>query len=284
MRIFIAGIRGQLGRALCDTLAGHTLAGGDLPELDIADYAALRRTIGDFGPHVVINAAAYTDTTGCERDPDLAHRVNALGVQSLALACAAADAALVHISTNEVFDGRQSTPYRELDAPNPLNTYARSKLAGEWYAQRLCPRFYVVRTAWLYGQGTSNFIHKMTKLADERGKLTLVTDEIATPTSALDLTRAIAMLIEQPLYGIYHFTNSGQCSRFEWMRRILDLSGRSHVTLTPTTMAAFGSAIAKPAYSVLHNFCGAALGITLRPWDDALAEFLAGQTGAHGNG
>jgi dTDP-4-dehydrorhamnose reductase len=280
MRIFIAGNKGQLGRALADALGGHTLTGGDLPELDIANYDAARQAIADFAPDVVINAAAYTDTGGCERNPDLAFRANALGVQSLALACAASGAALLHISTNEVFDGRQTTPYRELDTPNPLNAYARSKLAGEWYAQRLCPHFYIVRTAWLYGHGTSNFIHKMTKLADERGQLSVVTDEIATPTSALDLSQAVAALIQIPVYGIYHFTNSGQCSRFEWTRRMLDLQGRSHIPVTPTTMSAFAGAVPKPAYSVLQNFCGAALGITLRPWQDALEEFLGG-AGAH---
>jgi dTDP-4-dehydrorhamnose reductase len=284
MRIFIAGNRGQLGRALSDALAGHTVAGGDLPELDIADYGAVRQMVGDFAPDVVINAAAYTDTAGCERNPDLAYRVNALGVQSVALACAAGNAALVHISTNEVFDGRQTTPYRELDAPNPLNTYARSKLAGEWYAQRLCQRFYIVRTAWLYGRGTSNFIYKMTKLADERGKLTVVTDEIATPTSASDLAQAVAALVRHPVYGIYHFTNSGQCSRFDWTRRLLDLTGRGHLPLTPTTMSAFAGAVPKPPYSVLHNFCGATLGIRLRPWEEAFEDFLQGRTGAQANG
>jgi dTDP-4-dehydrorhamnose reductase len=283
MRIFVAGNRGQLGRALSDVLAEHTLIGGDLPELDIADYGAVRQTIADFRPDVVINAAAYTDTSGCERNPDLAYRANALGAQSLALACAACNAAFVHISTNEVFDGRQTTPYRELDATNPLSTYARSKLAGEWYAQRLAPRFYIVRTAWLYGRGTSNFIHRMTKLADERGRLSVVTDEIATPTSALDLAQAIAAVVRQPVYGIYHFTNSGQCSRFEWTRRLLDLTGRSHVPVTPTTMAAFAGAVAKPPYSVIGNFCGAALGITLRPWQEALEEFLFTPAGAGGN-
>ena len=286
MRIFIAGQRGQLGRALTDALAGHSVAGGDLPELDIADYSAAQRIIADFAPNVVINAAAYTDTTGCERNPDLAYRVNALGAQSLALACAGCDAALVHISTNEVFDGRQTTPYRELDTPNPLNTYARSKLAGEWYVQMQAPRFYIVRTAWLYGQGTSNFIYKITRLADERGRLAVVTDEIATPTSALDLAQAIAALIQRPVWGIYHFTNSGECSRFDWTRRLLDLTGRGHVALTATKTADFPVVSAKPAYSVLRNFCGAALGINLRPWEEALEDFLKGNgaLGAATNG
>jgi dTDP-4-dehydrorhamnose reductase len=183
-----------------------------------------------------------------------------------------------------VFDGRQTAPYRELDAPNPLNVYARSKLAGEWYAQRLAPRFYIVRTAWLYGHGASNFIYKITKLADERGALSVVTDEIATPTSALDLAQAVAVLIRHPVYGVYHFTNSGQCSRFEWTRRILDLSGRGHVPLTATTMSAFAGAVPKPPYSVLYNSCGAALGVTLRPWQDALDEFLSQSAGGHNNG
>ncbi len=278
MRIFIAGQRGQLGRALTDALAAYSVSGCDLPELDITSYAAVQSAIAECSPDVVVNAAAYTDTTGCERNPDLAYKVNAIGAQNLALACAACNAALVHISTNEVFDGRRTTPYRELDTPNPLNMYARSKLAGEWYVQTLAPRFYIVRTAWLYGEGTSNFIYKMTRLADERGRLSVVTDEIATPTSALDLAQAIAALIQHPVWGIYHFTNSGECSRFDWTRRLLDLTGRSHVELTATKMVDFPVVSAKPAYSVLHNFCGEALGIGLRPWQDALEDFLKGNS------
>lgn len=284
MRVFIAGRNGQLGRALNGALAGHIIAGGDLPELDITRSGSVRQAIESFAPDVVINAAAYTDTTGCERDPDRAYCVNALGVQSLALACAATGSALLHISTNEVFDGAQATPYRELDAPHPLNTYARSKLAGEWYAQTLAPRFYIVRTAWLYGEGTANFIHRITKLADERGALSVVTDEVATPTFAGDLAAAIAALINHPAYGIYHFTNSGQCSRYEWTQRILALTGRRQVTLSPTTMSAFAVVSTKPPFSVLHNFCGAALGITLRPWEDALADFLGGGGGRRADG
>lgn len=283
MRIFITGYGGQLGRALAETLAGHAVDGADLPALDIADYDAVQATVAALRPNFVINAAAYTDTTGCERDPDLAFRSNALGVQNLALACAETSAALVHISTNEVFDGAQATPYRELDAPHPLNTYARSKLAGEWYAQTLAPRFYIVRTAWLYGRGASNFIQRVTALADQRGEISMVTDEVATPTYTVDLARAIARLIERPVYGIYHFTNSGQCSRFEWAQRILALTGRGHVPLHATSTAAFRPVSAKPPYSVLHNVAGAALGITLRPWQEALDEFLgaAGAGPAH---
>ncbi len=274
-RIFLAGSRGQLGRALTDVLAGSTVGGGDLPELDITDYERTRCAVLAVQPQIVINAAAYTDTAGCERNPDLAYRVNARGARNLALICDEMNIALVHISTNEVFDGRQTVPYRELDPPHPLNAYARSKLAGEWYVQTLCRRFYIVRTAWLYGQGTSNFVHKITTLADQRGEVAVVTDEVATPTSAPDLAAAIAALIRHPVYGIYHFTNSGECSRFDWARRILDLTGRGHVPLKPTTMAAFGGVSVKPPYSVLHNFCGAALGVTLRPWQEALEQFLA---------
>jgi dTDP-4-dehydrorhamnose reductase len=133
----------------------------------------------------------------------------------------------------------------------------------------------VVRTAWLYGEGTGNFPSKILAAAAERGELSVVTDEIATPTWARDLAAAIASLVERPLYGVYHFTNSGECSRYEWAREALRLAGRDDVSIRPTTMAEYGAFPVKPPYSVLRNEAGAKLGITLRPWREALGEYFA---------
>jgi len=274
MRILITGHKGQLGRALWRALAGETLLGVDLPELDITDAPSTSQAIADFRPEVVLHPAAYTDTAGCERDPDLAYRVNALGTRNVALACQRVGAVLLYISTNEVFDGRKSEPYLEWEQPNPLNVYARSKLAGEWYVQMLLERFYIVRIAWLYSREAPSFVTKILQAATEQAELQVVTDEVATPTYAPDLAAAIAALIRQPIYGLYHFTNAGQCSRYEWALKILELAGR-HVPVRPVATREYPGATLKPPYSVLRNFCGAALGIALRPWEEALEEAMS---------
>ena len=271
MRIFITGNRGQLGRELTRALSAHTVDGGDLPELDITDAEATRRTIEAAQPDAVIHAAALTDTRLCEDDPDLAHRVNGRGTRDVAIACRDAGAALLYVSTNEVFDGLKGEPYVESDAPKPVNAYGRSKLEGEEQARALVERLYVVRTAWLYGD-ERDFPSKILAAASQQPELTVVTDEVATPTHAGDLSDAIARLVEIGVYGVYHLTNSGECSRFEWAREVLRLAGRSDVTVKPTTLAKYNAYPPKPPYTALHNEAGARLGITLRPWQDALAE------------
>jgi len=274
MRIFITGHKGQLGRALYAVLAEHTLTGCDLPELDITDREAIGAAVADFAPDVVIHAAAWTHVDGCARDPERAYRVNALGTQNVALACAEAGAAMVYISTNEVFDGEATEPYREWDPPHPINPYGRSKAAGEWFVRHLLTRFYIVRTAWLYAPGGRNFPHRIIQLADERGALRVVTDEVGNPTYAPDLAKAIAALIRTDAYGVYHLTNAGYCSRYDFAREILRVSGREHVPVEPITLAEFQRASTPPRFAPLANTAAAALGITLRPWQEALAEFL----------
>jgi dTDP-4-dehydrorhamnose reductase len=276
MRVFITGCKGQLGQALYTALAGHTLSGCDLPELDVTERAAIGKAIADFAPDVVLHAAAWTDVDGCARDPEKAYRINALGTQNVALACAAPGAAMAYVSTNEVFDGTAQEPYREWDPPHPLNPYARSKAAGEWFVRHLLTHFYVVRTAWLYAPGGRNFSnpHRVLQLADERGRLQVVTDEVGNPTYAPDLAAAFAALICTGAYGVYHLTNAGYCSRYDFVREILRLSGREHVPVEPITLTDFQRASTPPRFAPLANTAATALGITLRPWQEALVEFL----------
>jgi len=274
MRVFITGIRGQLGRALEAALVDHERSGIDLPECDVTDRPSITAAIADAAPDIVIHCAAMTDVDGCARDPDAAYRANGLGTQNVALACQAAGAAMLYISTNEVFDGNTARPYLEFDAPHPINAYGRSKLAGEWYTRHLLTRFYIVRTAWLYAPGGRNFPHRIMQLADERGRLWVVTDEISSPTYVVDLVQAIGQLITSEQYGVYHFANQGVCSRFDFSQEILRLTGRSAVPIEPTTLDAFQRDSTPPHYAPLANVAGAALGIRLRPWQEALAEFL----------
>jgi dTDP-4-dehydrorhamnose reductase len=274
MRIYITGSKGQLGRTLMRRLAQHDLLGVDLPEIDLTDLNATRSSLVAFKPDLIIHAAAYTDVDGAARNPDLAYRVNALGTRNVAVVCEALGASLLAISTNEVFDGTKSEPYLEFDPANPINPYAKSKLAAEHFVRDLTTRFYIVRTAWLYGLGGNNFVKKMINLADTNGKLRVVTDEVSSPTYTEDLITAIEQLINTGAYGIYHFTNDGACSRFEFAQKILELSGRAHIPIEPITLKDFSRPSTPPPYAPLRNFCGAHIGITLRPWQDALADYL----------
>jgi dTDP-4-dehydrorhamnose reductase len=275
LRVFITGCNGQLGRALSGALTAHDVTGCDLPGTDITDREAITRAITQFAPDVVIHAAAWTDVDGCARDPERAYRVNALGTQNVALACAHCGAALAAVSTNEVFDGTADQPYREWDTPRPINPYARSKAAGEWFARHLLTRFYIVRTAWLFAPGGSNFPHRIIELADRLGALKVVTDEVGNPTYALDLAQALAELIQTEAFGVYHLTNAGYASRYEFAKEILRITDRADVPVEPISLANFARDSTPPPFAPLANTAAAARGIQLRPWQEALAEFLS---------
>jgi len=276
MQIMITGANGQLGQALLRQLPGAI--GIARPAVDITEAEAVERAVAAHRPDVIIHAAAMTDVDGAAREPELAFRINGLGTQAVALAAARHGAAVAYVSSNEVFDGAAGRPYTEFDPVRAINAYGASKLAGEWFVQHLLQRFYIVRTAWVTGPGGRNFVHRIQQLADERGSLRVVSDEIANPTFVDDLAGGIARLIATGRYGIYHLTNSGFVSRFDYARRILELSGRSHVPITPITLAEFQRASTPPPFAPLDNLMAAGLGITLRPWEEALRDFLGSPT------
>jgi dTDP-4-dehydrorhamnose reductase len=281
VRILITGHKGQLGRALQTRLP--EAAGIDLPEVDITQPHAVEAAVDAARPELILHCAAMTDVDGAARDPALAYRANGLGTQNMALAAARAGAALAYISTNEVFDGAAAQPYSEFDAPNPINAYGASKRAGEWFTQNLAPQFYIIRIAWLTAAGGRNFVHRILQLADERGALRVVTDEVANPTFAEDLADAVVALVQSGRYGVYHLTNSGYCSRYEYARKILELSGRGHIPVEAITLADFPRPSTPPKFAPLANTAAAALGISLRPWEAALRDFLqVGQTEVRG--
>lgn len=277
MHVLITGGRGQLGQALANAFGerGHAdLTIWNRPEYDISDPS-----IGDqlcaLKPDLVINAAAWTNVDGAEKNPDATYAVNALGPRYLAEACVRCNAEMVQISTNEVFAGESGQFYREYDQPNPSSTYARSKFAGEVAAKELLSRLYVVRIAWLFGLGTQNFPLKIIAAAKKHGKLRVVNDEFGNPTYAPDLAEALVKLSQSGRYGTYHLVNEGTTSRYQWAKDVLTNVGQGHIEVTPILGSEWERPTTPPSHAVLVNQAAAALGIHLRPWQDALAEHAA---------
>ena len=275
MRILITGAAGQLGLALQRVLTAHELVPAPRAALNVSEREAVFAAIEAARPDVVIHTAAYTDVDGCARDPQHAYQVNGLGTQNVALACQAFRVELAHISTNEVFAGDDPQGYEEWMPLNPVNPYGRSKAAAECHVRNLLQRYYIVRPAWLYAPAGRNFVHAILRRARETGQLRVVTDEVGNPTYTEDLAAAIGQLIETRQYGTYHLVNAGSCSRWQFASEILWLAGLTEVRNRPILGREFQRPSTPPPYSVLHNIAGAAIGITLRPWREALAAYLA---------
>jgi len=278
MRILITGGKGQLGADLEKELAGsggHEVICLGRDRLDVTRPEQAQEAVAAVRPDAVVHAAAATNVDRCELEPDGAYLVNALGTRNMAAAAARAGAKLVYISTDYVFDGRQKKPYTEFDPPAPLSVYGKSKLAGEKYAAAFSGRFFIVRTSWLYGRRGNNFVQTMLKLAAAQPEVTVVNDQVGTPTFAEDLARCIGALIQTELYGIYHASNSGACSWFDFARAIFRLAGLDPGRVRPISTAQLNRPAPRPAYSVLDNYCLRLQGLPdLRPWKEALEEFF----------
>lgn len=274
MRILITGGLGQLGVALQGVLSDHELLIVDLPDVDISDRRAITERIIDNQPDAVIHCAAYTDVDGCAKNPEVAYRVNSLGTQNVALACATAGSKLVHISTNEVFAGDRLAGYEEWRRPRPINVYGRSKTVAEFHVKSILRRYYIVRTAWLYAPGGRNFIHAILNRAQDTGRLRVVADEVGNPTHVNDLAVAIGKLLMTGSYGTYHLVNEGACSRWAFAQEILRLAGLTDVANTPILGRDYRRASTPPPYGALLNINGATQGVSLRPWQAALADYL----------
>jgi dTDP-4-dehydrorhamnose reductase len=276
MIILLAGAGGQLGRDLQPALRGAQLHPFDHRQLDIVDARAVDAAVDRVHPDWIINAAAFNDVDGAEQAPDQAFAVNAAGAGNLAKAAARVGAAILHISTDYVFDGSKGSPYTEEDRPNPLSVYGRSKYEGEQRVLASGASACVVRTAWLYGWQGKNFVKAILAAAERGGPLRVVADQVGSPTATRDLAEAIAGLTGAPITepipeGLFHVVNAGACTRFEFARAIL--GGR--VEVQPITTAQAGRVAPRPAYSALTSVRWPATGLpALSGWQVALERFL----------
>ena len=249
---------------------------GDVIPLDITDEKQVTATIAKHRPDLVIHAAAYTDVDGCELDPEKAFLVNAEGTHNVALACELSDAALVYISTDFVFDGEKGEPYTEQDVPNPINHYGATKLAGENYVKEFCPRHFIIRTAWLYGIHGESFPRTIINAAKAGKPLSVITDQVGSPTFTADLASAIYEVIKGPNYGTYHITNRGLCSWYEFAKKTLSFAGMNDVEIKPITSEEWPSPTKRPKYSVLSHHALEILGQdNMRTWEEALHDFVS---------
>jgi dTDP-4-dehydrorhamnose reductase len=280
MRTVVLGAPGQLGRDLCPRLAGEVvpLARADA---DLTDAARLRDKLNALRPDCVVNCAAYNFVDKAEAEPDAAFAVNAWAVRNLATACRDLGCTLVHFSTDYVFglDASRRTPLAETDPPGPVSVYGLSKLAGEYLVRATCPKHFVIRTCGLYGVWGSggkggNFVETMLRLAGQGKPLRVVDDQRCTPSFTADVADAAVALIRTAKYGLYHLTNAGDCSWFEFAREIFRIAGVT-ADLAPITSDQFGAPARRPAYSVLANDKAASVGnAPPRPWKEAIRAYL----------
>lgn len=275
MKIIVTGAGGRLGRLLVANLTPqHTVIGLTKEQLDISQFHQVRQKIEAERPDVVLNAAAWTDVDGCAREPQKALQINGIGAHNLAVATADVNAIIMHISTNEVFDGESRRPYLEYDRTSAINAYGYSK----WYAEQailhINAKHIIVRTAWLFAHGGRNFIHAILDAARSGKALRVVTDEVANPTYTDDLAIAISTLLQMRRYGIYHCVNEGFCSRYQFARYVLDRAGYAHIPIEPITRHEWPRPSTPPLYSALDNMAAKYLGVQLRPWQEAVDAFL----------
>jgi dTDP-4-dehydrorhamnose reductase len=279
MRCLVTGAKGLLGTELVRYLRqeNNEVVGWDLPEHDVAD---VEKTINDMhrvGPNVVFHLAAWTDVDGCEKEPARAASINFQGTWAVALGTAELRCRMVYVSTDYVFDGKAKRPYDETDKPNPISVYGRSKLMGEKAVMRSCAKFAIVRTSGLYGPHGRNFVDTIRKLCREKDRVEVVTDQTSSPTYAPDLCEPLLEIAGLDKSGVYHVTNSGACSWYELALRVKELTGVG-CEIVPITAEKLGRPAPRPAFSVLDNRnYKRKFGKELRPWQEALAEYLGGK-------
>jgi dTDP-4-dehydrorhamnose reductase len=277
--ILVIGSKGMLGRDLMGVLTSSfpddAVIGWDIEDIDIQKEGDTATKIEKLRPHIVIHVAAYTDVDGCELDEEKAFAVNAEGTKHIALAASGCQAKVVYLSTDYIFDGNKREPYLENDLPSPLNVYGRSKWKGEQYIQEWMEDALIIRTQWLYGSYGKNFVTSILQQATEKKVLSIVNDQVGSPTYTADLAKAISILIGVDARGIFHVANSDLCTWYIFGQAILKLSGLDRVRVIPISSKEFGRPAIRPSYSVLNcQKLKKETGLAMRPWSEALKDYL----------
>jgi len=283
-RILVIGAKGMLGKDLVEILRSSSrvdqrldweVFGWDIEEIDIQEEKNTVTKIESLRPDIVINIAAYTNVDGCESHDEKAFAINAEGMRHVALGALRCRAKVVYLSTDYIFDGKKREPYLEDDPPHPLSVYGRSKLRGEQYVQEMVEDALIVRTQWLYGKYGNNFVASVLRQAREKEVLSIVNDQVGSPTHTIDLSRAISVLIQCDARGVFHVANSDLCTWFAFGQEILKLSGMEGVKIVPISSEELGRPATRPLYSVLNTEkLKRETGMTLRPWSEALKDYL----------
>lgn len=283
MKVLVVGSRGMLGRDLANRLPrlanlrslSMEIIAATHEHMDITHEANTSRFIAQIKPEVIVNCAAFTNVDACETQQSEAFAVNAAGARNIALAGQETGAKVVHVSTDYVFDGAQYVPYTETDKPHPISIYGKSKLEGERAIQEISDNYAIVRTAWLYGHWRKNFVTTILDLGRKNRTVSVVTDQCGCPTYTADLSYALGNIISLDLRGLYHVTNTGTCSRYEWAKKIFELTG-DHVSVLPLKTADYKRAAPVPQNSSLDcTKYTTASGQRMRPWQEALEEYVS---------
>ena len=293
MKILITGASGQLGTEIQrqlknggsalgpvpERLKNATVIATDVNELDITDRDTTIAFVRRHQPDTIISCAAFTNVDGCETNPEGAFKVNAIGASNLAQAAERINARLIHVSTDYVFRGEGDKPLDESERIDPKSVYGKTKALGEEYVKNFCHRYFIVRTAWLYGYAGKNFVKTMVNAGKKFGKLEVVSDQLGNPTNAEDLAHHLLQLAVSHDYGVYHCTGEGICSWYEFASEIIRLSGVD-ATVSPCTSAEYSAkhpaAADRPAWSALENrMLACTVGNHMRDWKVALADFFA---------
>lgn len=282
MKVLITGANGQLGTDLCQVLHHFQVIPLTHQDIEISDISSVKEAFSEYKPEIVINTAAYARVDDCEDNPDKAFLVNALGARNIAVVASEFRAKLIHISTDYVFGGEAEprvTSYTEFNTPAPVNIYGKSKLAGEDFVRHLCQRHFIIRTSGLFGIAGStskggNFVETMLGLGKEQDELRVVSDQIFSPTYTKDFARKVARLVTTEYYGIFHITNRGACSWYEFTKEILRLAGLE-TRVIPIPSDQYHQKAKRPSSSVLDNYHLRLLGIdNMRPWQEALRDYM----------
>lgn len=288
MKILITGSKGQLGSQINEIInKGKSelgkintiykeakVKGISREDLDITKLEDTKNFIKAFEPDIIINPAAYTNVDGCENNEELAFKANALGARNLAIAAEEVGAKLIHISTDYVFEGDGIRPYREYDLTSPVSVYGKTKLAGETYVREFCSQYFIVRTAWLYGYNGKNFVKTIINAAKEKGHLDVVDDQRGNPTNSEDLAYHILKIALTKEYGVYHCTGTGECSWYDFAKKIVEYAG-INCTVKPITSNELTRKAKRPAYSSLDNMMlRCTVGDEMREWQEALKLFI----------